>query len=166
MWGQARLEPFDKLMIKSPDHEYRTEISYSDGCYIKGYIYKGKECLKKIYGCLLEDIHIENYSDYSNKEKLLPSTMPTKIFHLKTVESLEKQKENESRKLWSIVNHSTVKKDFETLEKARNEVDEKKEKAKENYQSKIFEKTDEVFNEVPRFKVNFDFHPYVEKFKK
>eukprot|EP01080_Neovahlkampfia_damariscottae_P002314 gene2314-2782_t len=166
VWGKARLEPFDKLTIKSPNHEYTTDVTISDGGYILGYIYKGKKCLKKIYGALLDDIHIENYSDYSNKEKLLPSSRPEKLFHLKTVESLENQKDHESRKLWSVVHHSTVTKDYDTLEKARDEMEQKKEKAKENHQSKVFEKTDELFNEVFRYKLNIDNHPFKEKLKK
>jgi hypothetical protein len=154
------------LVISSPDHDYRVELNYSDGCYIDGYVYKGKKTLKRIKGSLLGEILIEDY-ETSKKKEFLPTGTPN-LFHLKTVEKLENQKDFESRKLWAIVNYHTIKKNHEDLEVARDEMELKREELKSNsVQSNLFELSkEEVFNEVPRYKLIYDNHPFKDKINK
>lgn len=154
-WGASKIEPYDKLIMKSNKHDYSAEISFEHGLTVEGHIFKGKKKIKRIHGTLDDKVFVTCLE--KNEKKILLTGDFVEVYKKKKVTPLHQQKENESRRIWHRVAYHLLREEHDEGTKHRDIV---LEKQKSSHEPVHFIPTKRVFNDVTLYEVNKENYPY------
>jgi len=145
-FGKAGIENTGSLKIICEKTKLISEIKFEYGNSVKGIIKNEKEeIIYKIIGSMKSEVV---FLDVKNDEKILIGK-PKKI--LKFVEPVEKQKSNESRRLWYFVTEAIINGDNEIALKEKMKIEQIQRDflLKNEPKPMWFKKTDKIVKNVP-----------------
>lgn len=155
-WGTSKIEPYDKLVMKSDKHDFYVDLSFDHGLSVDGYVYNGKKKVRRIQGTLDDKVYVINLEKNNDKQILLTADFH-EVYKKKKVAPLHKQKDHESRKVWHRVNYHLLREEHSEAVKHRDLVFEKQKTTHEPFH---FVETKKIINEVPLYDVLIEKHPF------
>jgi hypothetical protein len=144
--GTSGIENYGDLTIDCPETGMKAIVTFKMGNLAEGSIKDANDqILYQIKGSMKSKVVFLDVKE--NQEFVIQRPMKIE----KKVTPIEKQKPNESRKVWYPVTRAILNGENETSQNEKIRIEERQRKylLEENYESVWFQKTDRIVNNVP-----------------